>query len=275
MSYEPDFCNPGNFSDYPSMSVGTTERFRNTPNDPRGSGYYGDPWYASDQPGYAHQAWEDNTRFYELQAQRVGKGPLPPKLRRTEQQRLAQLNIPQSYMDFYPQGVYTKSLGFGDRIEKYTGQPPWDLGPEAWYADNNPDTINYGTYESKRYMPIYRSSAEARTQELQALYKNPNIETFAALTEYTIPPGCKGACIDRYKRFYQSQERFVTASPVDDRKMGDASTLFLPGALEIYDDSDSVAQNPIPYRGNVPKGARYPEWTDFTQYGCTTLDCRR
>lgn len=288
MDYEPSFCNPGNFSESPSSSVGSTERFRNMPNDPRGSGYYGNPWYASDQPGNAHHAWEDNTRFYELQAQRVGKGPLPPKLRREEQNKLAQLNIPKSYLDYYPLGVYTKPLGYGDRVEKYMGQPPWDLEPNAWYAENYSDTIDYGTYDSKRYMPVYRAEAEARTQELQALYNNGHprnwgIETFATAIEYSVvPPGCVGACAERYRRLAAktrskapTQERFTTAAPIPDRQLSDTNVLFLPGTAEVWDDSGSIAQNPIPYRGNLPKGVQYPEWTGFTQYGCTTLDCRQ
>jgi len=198
--YEPGFCDPTNFSQEPSMSVGSTERFQNGPerfrnlaDDPRGSGYYGNPWWTSDQPQHRHHGWEENTKFYELQAYRPDSAfaaPSPPKVRRAEEDKLAQLSIPRSYMDFYPNGVYTRQYGYGaytDQLgyeapedkstrEGFTnGQAPWYVSSDPWYSTNYADNIAYGNYDSKRYQPIYRADAEARTQELAALYNNGTI----------------------------------------------------------------------------------------------------
>jgi hypothetical protein len=258
MDYEPDFCTPGNFSNNPSTMIGTTERFqqplesfRNYADDPRGSGYYGDPWWTSDQPGNRHHGWVDNTRFYALQAERVGMGPPTANVREEEQQRLAQLNIPASYLDFYPPGAYMRVHGYGpytdmpadedpvDQLsntspddmkiqENFTnGQEPWYVSQQPWYSQNYADDIAYGTYESKRYQPIYRAAAEARTQELAALYNNgtpprPGIENFASMAEYdvavtqagstplVIPAWCKGACESRYRREMAKRQQNTT-----------------------------------------------------------------
>jgi hypothetical protein len=292
MDYAPSFCDPGNFSNYPSSAVGTTERFE------------GGPWYASNIPGRDSRAYENNTKFYELQSGRVGKGPPTPKVRATEQQRLAQLSIPQSFMDFYEPGVYTKKYGYGDRVqpvnstqqEKFTnGQAPWYVSDDPWYATNYADNVDYGTYESKRYQPIYRAAAEARTQELAALYNNGkpvgsgNIETFQNTAEYgtntlKIPDWCKGACRDRYMKARarasaarggggRKVERLTAGPPLPESELKKGNPLFMPGSAELYVYAGSQTQDPIPYRGNVPIGTRYPEWTDFLQYGCTTVDC--
>lgn len=234
--YEPGFCDPTNFSQMPSLSVGSTERFRGT-----SESFRGDPWWASNQP--QNLAWEENTRFYELQAGRQNSAfaaPLPPKVRRAEEQKLAQLNIPRSYMDFYPSGVYTRRYGYGDYIdqpedakfrENFSGQAPWYASEDPWYATNYADNIDYGTYESKRYQPIFRAASEARTQELAAMYNNgmipgadiaidnrhlltqsanprsnnskaPNAqERFSPIPPHIlaqIPAWCQGACQRRY-----------------------------------------------------------------------------
>lgn len=246
MNYEPDFCTPGNFSNNPSTRVGTTERFRNTADDTRGSGYYGNPWWASDQPYHRHHGWEDNTRFYELQAGRVGMGPPTANLRAEEQARLAQLDIPRSYLDFYPAAAYMGLDGYGpysdmpaeqnpvrdtppepenDNLREHfsNGQEPWYVSAQPWYATNYADDVAYGTYESKRYQPIYRAAAEARTQELGALYNNgdlksPGIETFVTAAEYDlqgliVPAWCTGACAARYRRAQGKPEHLVAGTP--------------------------------------------------------------
>lgn len=224
---QPGFCDPTNFSQYTSTAVGSTDEYEYALHGPPqglpyhnstehfqgGNGGTGDPWWTSNKPYDRHAGWEENTKFYELQSYRQGsamKAPMPPKLREAEQQRLAQLNIPRSFPDFYPTGVYTRKYGYGDYIdqppgtlvtrpypdklaitapedqaEHFTnGQAPWYASEDPWYANNYADDIDYGNYDSKRYEPIYRAASEARTQELGALYNNgslhsPGIETFA------------------------------------------------------------------------------------------------
>lgn len=237
--YEPGFCDPTNFSQDPSMSVGTTERFQS------------DPWWASNQPEHRHRGWEENTKFYELQSYRPDSAfaaPSPPKVRRAEEDKLAQLSIPRSYMDFYPSGVYTRKYGYGEYTDQLgyeapedksiregftNGQAPWYVSSDPWYSTNYADNIAYGNYDSKRYQPIYRAEAEARTQELASLYNNGDIaldnrkylansanlrntenfrsREYATASENSIwtkgipanilaqiPDWCKGACIQRY-----------------------------------------------------------------------------
>jgi hypothetical protein len=89
--------------------------------------------------------------------------------------------------------------------------------------------------------PYNRSSAEAQTQ--QSLRKYKEIETF--ISDFA------GS---RERRGYNSS--------------------FLPGAASVYYRAGSDTQTPIPYRGNVPKGTRYPEFADYMKYGCVTTGCK-
>jgi hypothetical protein len=239
MTYEPGFCVPSNFSQKPSTSVGTSERFRNT-----SESFKDEPWWVSDHPEQRHQGWEENTKFYELQSQQPDSyfRLQPPKLKREEEARLAQLNIPMSFMDFYPDGMYTRKYGYGAYIpsafdlsstpngkDRFTnGQSPWYASSDPWYATNYADNIDYGTYDSKRYQPIYRAEAEARTQELAAMYNNGYIaldnprqlppgyvpkptERFENKPVSVAPSWCKGACQERYLRSLARKKATIAA----------------------------------------------------------------
>lgn len=262
--YEPGFCDPTNFSQTPSLSVGGTERFRASSESFTESG----PWWASNQP--QNLAWEENTRFYELQAGRQNSAfaaPSPPKVRRAEEQKLAQLNIPRSYMDFYPSGVYTRRYGYGDYIdqpedakfrESFTGQAPWYASEDPWYSTNYADNIDYGTYESKRYQPIFRAASEARTQELAAMYNNgmtpgtdiaidnrqlltqsanprsnglnarDTRERFSPIPPHIlaqIPAWCQGACQRRYAQSLMQSEQAGQARQTEHLMAGSPYTI--------------------------------------------------
>lgn len=265
--YEPGFCDPANFSQEPSLSVGSSDPYYGdyeyaVSPAPQGLSYnsverMGDPWWTSNEPGQRHHGWQENTKFYELQS--YGKGstpfsaPMTPSLRKEEQQRLAQLNIPMSFMDFYPNGVYTRKYGYGDYIdqppgslvsrpypdklaeqapedlegnsEHFTnGQSPWYASSDPWYANNFADDIDYGTYDSKRYQPIYRAASEARTQELGALYNNggtgPGIETFTTAGILGNPyPSVSPEAAARINRIRKQENLIVNASiPTADKK---------------------------------------------------------